>query len=112
MVIYFLILLLTHLYVDWQGQGRFVAENKGRFSLIMNTHCLQWAAFISLWLAIFGQFALWKFIFLFVGHYAVDKWKCIQVSKYDYTDPANDKKTNWLLSVDQFIHIIQLIIVM
>jgi hypothetical protein len=52
-----------------------MAQNKGRLWFVMLVHSIVWTACISVALQYLGLFAMWKVLFLWVGHWICDKWK-------------------------------------
>lgn len=95
-------LIVLHFIADFPLQGEFLANFKGKFDYLLFAHSIIWAGFISLGLLVLGEFQNWKFLFLLVGHFFIDRWKA-----------RKEDKTNALtkdLWVDQGLHLIQLII--
>lgn len=92
-------LLFSHFIGDWALQSQFVAMGKGREWIIMLSHCMIWTACVSIGLQFLGIYALWKVLFLLVGHWVVDLWKT--------------KKKTWspYIYIDQGWHIFQLLVV-
>ena len=117
-VIFFL-MMVAHALSDWCWQTPFIAENKDKVPLVMFMHCLAWTGCLALVLMGFGLFAIWKVVFLFVGHWIVDYAKskilygrqnnlCAKAAK---DDPKFVKHAWRLVYIDQFIHLGQIIIV-
>lgn len=94
-------LIFAHHIGDIALQSDWVAMNKGKYWFVLIWHCIIWAGCICIALEYFNSFSLWKPVFLVVGHYCIDLWKCRTSKKLD----------EWRLIVDQMLHFIQLIIV-
>jgi len=97
-------LLTAHAIADYGIQSAWVAEHKGKFLYIMLVHCMIWTGLVCIALQYIGILALWKFLFLFIGHFLMDnfKWKFIK-------NPGENKKWTY---IDQGWHMIQLAIVL
>lgn len=96
----FIWLLFAHYIGDIALQSDWQAKNKGKLWYVMFSHCMIWTGIVCVALQYLGIFAPWKVLFLLLGHWICDKWKCQQSpvwSPYIYYDQA------W--------HIIQLLIV-
>jgi len=100
-------LLFAHFVGDWATQKEWMILNKGKYWFVMLTHCIIWTAFICMGLEYMGSYALWKVLFLIIGHYAIDLWKCRAYEKV----PFCQQKTYKHLYIDQLLHILQVIIV-
>lgn len=94
-------LIMAHFVGDWALQSEWLAKNKGTVFMAMVAHSVIWAACVCVVLQWQGAYSLWKFGFLWLGHFAVDTWKC------------REEKTflSWHLYMDQFLHLLQLICV-
>ena len=99
----FVLLLLAHLLYDFHWQGEFIAQNKGKYALIMGVHVVTWTLIIVvvLWVTI-GRLTWWQPIFLFVTHWITDSWKA---------SLPREIGMGWPLWVDQGIHLSTLVIV-
>ena len=95
-------LIFAHYIGDWGLQSTWMAENKNKYFEVMFAHCMIWTGCVCIGLEYLGIYHIWKVIFLFVGHWIVDKWKA---------DRYKSDKDMWMLHVDQVAHILQLIIV-
>ncbi len=101
-MINFIWLLFAHFVGDIALQSSWQADNKGKYWYVMLSHCMIWTAMACIALQYLGLLSLWKVVFLFVGHYAMDNWK---VKK-----PKTPE--NWkYIYPDQAWHLIQLLIV-
>jgi hypothetical protein len=100
---------------DWGLQNHWVAENKGKSWMVMVGHCMVWTASICFVLNWLGLFALWKAVFLLVGHVAIDKFKCIRLEKTPasiaFDSERNTRRMKSWLYLDQFMHIVQCFVV-
>lgn len=94
-------LIFAHFIGDWALQSDWVAQNKGKYPIVMIVHSMIWTACICIALEYLGLFVLWQVTFLSVGHYFCDLWKCKTAKKFP----------SWHLYVDQLFHIAQLIVV-
>lgn len=94
------------LFAHYIGDIALQTESMGKFKKIswvgMVNHCMIWTAISCIALEYLGLFDLWKVVFLFAGHYAMDSWKIKQ--------PA-DKEHMWCIYLDQSWHLTQLLIV-
>lgn len=97
-IIFFLIFL--HYLADFPLQGAYLAENKGKNDYLLFAHSFIWAGAISAGLLYFGLLEVWKLLFLLSGHFIVDRWKA-----------RKQGSGNIELLIDQFLHGIQLLIV-
>ena len=98
----FIWLYFAHFIGDIALQQEWQANNKGKYWYVMLSHSSIWAACISIALLIMGKFALWKALFLIIGHFAIDTIKAKQPKTPD---------TWWMIYPDQFAHFCQLLIV-
>jgi hypothetical protein len=96
------LLWFAHCMGDMVFQTEFIATYKSKFFYAMFTHVFIWSATICIALAYLGLFHVWKFIFLILGHYLIDKWKSNQ---------PKDKEHLWCIYADQFLHLAQIMIV-
>lgn len=96
------LLWFAHCMGDMVLQTNFIANFKSKFLYAMFTHVFVWTAVICLVLAYLGLFQMWKFAFLFVGHWFIDRWKSGQ---------PRDKEHQWCIYVDQFLHLAQIMFV-
>jgi len=94
-------LIFLHYLGDFPLQGAYLAENKGKNDYLLFAHSFIWAGTISAGLVYFGMFALWRAMFLVAGHFVIDRWKARK------TGSGNKE-----LLIDQFLHLLQLLIVM
>lgn len=97
----FLWLIFAHYIGDWGLQNPWVAENKGKYWMVMFGHCMVWTACMSVCLQWLELLAIWKVIFLLITHFIADEMKC-------HLTP-DDKW--WTIYPDQLWHIIQCLIV-
>lgn len=96
----FIWLLFAHYIGDIALQSDWQAKNKGKLWYVMLSHCMIWTAIVCIALQFLGIYALWKVLFLLVGHWLCDYWKCQRPpawSPYIYYDQS------W--------HIVQLVVV-
>lgn len=106
-----LVVLTAHYVADWGLQIPFVSENKGKYWIVMFSHCMQWSGVVCVALMSMGIFAWWKFVFLLIGHYAIDAWKMGSIKAYCSQDPSQTRYNLMLLRLDQFLHFLQCFIV-
>jgi hypothetical protein len=106
-----LIILTAHYVADWGLQNQFMADNKGKFWIVMFSHCMLWAGVLSVCLISLELFEWWKFFFLFIFHYVIDAWKMKGIKAYCSQDPSQTKHNLMLLYIDQFLHFVQCLIV-
>jgi hypothetical protein len=101
-----LIFLLTiHCLADYPLQGDFLANMKGKNKFLLIIHCFIWAGMIYGAANFLGitQNPSW-FVFLFMGHYLIDLWKC------NRTDKTKALTTD--LYIDQAGHLFQIIVLL
>jgi hypothetical protein len=95
-------LLFAHFIGDAALQTDWMLKAKQSNWFVLMEHCFVWAGTVSAVLLLMGRFSLWKAIFLIVGHYFIDLYK-IKTAK----DPLELKP----LYLDQFLHLVQLVVV-
>ncbi|MCG8402156.1 MAG: DUF3307 domain-containing protein [Firmicutes bacterium] len=100
---FFVLLLAGHILADYLMQLNKFAQYKRKSLLVLGLHALIWALVISLILYWAGYFALWKFIFLFVSHYNIDRVKI----KYFATSLPKWHPVN---VTDQLLHILTILV--
>lgn len=88
---------------DYPLQGDFLGVYKAKYNYLLFVHCFIWTVTIMFGLMYFSLFSWWKIIFLFSGHFIIDRWKCRNKNK--------DLALTKLLWIDQFLHFIQILIV-
>lgn len=71
----FAALYWANLVLDYPWQSNFEAANKGKSWYVMWVHCSIWSGGLAIGLALLGKFAVWKLVFLLVGHFLMDSWK-------------------------------------
>lgn len=98
----FIWLVFAHYFGDIAFQPSFIADGKRTKWYLMLCHVMLWTGTISIALEYLGLLELWKVAFLFIGHWAMDDWKC----QY----PKEDKHW-WRIYPDQAWHLIQCAIV-
>lgn len=95
-------LLFAHYIGDIALQSDWQAQNKGKYWYVMLSHCMIWAACISIALKYCGLLELWHVPFLVFGHAVSDTWKSRQPKTPDQW---------WKIYPDQLYHLVQLLIV-
>lgn len=100
-----LILTVLHYIADYPLQGEFLGVQKSNYTYLLFVHCVIWTGVVSFGMAYLGIFAYWKVIFLFIGHFVIDYWKC----KHPNNKEIGLTKLLW---IDQFLHFIQLVFVL
>lgn len=95
-------MLLVHLLYYFHWQGEFIGVLKAKYDFLLFVHCITYALCISAVLFFFGILTIPKFLFLLASHWVIDKWKCLETDQ--------DAKLTTSLWVDQFAHIIVLIV--
>ena len=96
-------LIFAHFIADWSMQPEWIAQNKGKYWFVMFAHCMVWTACICIALEYCGLFAYWKVLFLFIGHYLCDSWKCKEYAVI----PFCKQESNLIMYVDQLFHLFQ-----
>lgn len=107
----FLWLLFGHFIADWALQNDFVANNKGKYWIIMLAHCMVWTGVLFMIMSWFGMATYWKILFLLAGHWIVDKHKTNHIKGVCSQSKEIEKWNMRLLYGDQAWHILQVIIV-
>jgi len=98
----FLFLISAHFLGDFSFQNIWMVERKWKDPFVLIAHCFIWTGTLSVVLICFNDFALWKFIFLFLGHLACDSLK----------HKGFDKLPTFLKnSIDQGFHLFQALLV-
>ena len=95
-------LVFAHFIADWGLQSEWMGREKTKHWIVRFAHCMIYTGVIALTLKWLGIFELWKIVFIFVGHYAMD-WGKGKIAK--------SEKDWWLIYPDHIWHFIQLIIV-
>lgn len=99
-----LIFLLTlHHIADTAFQPDWMIRLKKIHWFTVYEHCFVWAGVVSLGLYAIGEFALWKFFFLLIGHFIIDLYKYQYAKNKDNYSPA--------IYIDQALHYGQVAIV-
>lgn len=102
-----LYLFFVHIIADWALQSSWMAENKGKYWIVMSAHCIVWTGCLCISMHHLGMYAPWKALFLVIGHSFIDTWKCMVYAKVPLCQQKNLKH----LYIDQFLHILQVFIV-
>lgn len=98
----FLWLVMAHFIGDWALQSSWVAQNKGKYPIVMFAHSVIWATCICIALEYIGRYnVIFDPIVLVFWHYITDLWKCRTSKTFN----------SWHLYVDQITHIFQLVFV-
>lgn len=100
MLEFILTMLSLHAIADYPLQGDFLAQFKGKNWIAMTAHCLIWSGLIYWGLKYYGYAQPHEFLFLFIGHMIIDKWKCNR--------SGNGKELTSDLLVDQVCHLFQI----
>ena len=96
--------MLAHYIADFSLQGQFLATYKGKYDYLLFVHCFIWTGVLSLVLQYLGIFALWKMMYLFLGHWLTDRWK----ARHKDNEKLGLTKLMWM---DQSVHILQIVLV-
>ena len=78
--------MVAHVLADFCWQGSWVAENKGKYRIVMLAHCIAWAGVLCVPLAIFNVLVWKQVLFLFSGHYMIEQWKAEKFLDKEPTD--------------------------
>ena len=95
------VLIFAHCIGDIVFQSEFIAKNKGEISIVMIWHSIIWTGCICIALQFFVEIYLWEILFLFIGHYICDLWKCKSTKKFPSLH----------LYLDQIFHLLQILMV-
>jgi len=95
-------LIFAHYLGDFGLQKEWIALNKGKYWYLMLAHSVIWTACICYTLDRYIKNVLvWHVVFLLVGHFLCDTWKCKSTRDFP----------TWHFYVDQVWHIIQCVVV-
>jgi len=100
----------AHLIGDVMARPPIINRCKAKSNLVMIFHCYLWAITVSIPLFVFNIFTIEKFIFLFIGHFVIDKLKAFVDPDHDWM-VGDNVNTNKYIFIDQGLHFIQLLIV-
>ena len=98
----FIWLIFAHFIGDIALQSSWQADNKNKYWYVMLSHCMIWTACISIALQFLGLFAIWKVIFLVLGHGISDEIKSHQ---------PKISENWWQIYPDQAWHLLQCVVV-
>ena len=98
-----MLVIFAHYLADYPLQGDFLGTMKGKYDYLLFCHCVIWTGCVSISLAYFGLYATWKLLFLFIGHFIIDRWKARHPS-------AKEIGLTKLLWIDQLLHFVQILI--
>lgn len=101
----FILLYFCNLVLDYPLQGTFLAKEKSNSNYLLFVHSAIWGLGLSVVLMPLELFSIWKVLFLVGGHYLIDYLKCR--GKYPRWIADNHQ-----LYIDQFLHILQLLVVL
>lgn len=112
-----MVVFLAHFLADYPLQGFFLAEWKSKSWYILFIHCFIWSGLVAVGLMVCGVYAPWKFVFLLVGHFGIDAWKCRTWKTPEEKQPVlikwGPKITGMqAFMADQTLHAIQLFVVL
>lgn len=94
LIIQFITLYFFNLLFDYPLQGSYLATEKQHNNYLLFVHCAIWGFGLSIVLIPLGLYTLWKVVMLVVGHFVIDKCKCI----------------GWIdLYEDQLLHFLQVV---
>ena len=96
-------LIFAHFIGDWGLQARWIADAKGKYWEVMFAHCAVWTGCICIALEYLGMYNNFQPVFLFLGHWLIDAWKCKTFK--------NIKESRWTVHADHLGHLAQLIVV-
>jgi hypothetical protein len=94
-------LIFAHCIGDWVLQNYFMHKNITKYFEVLVVHCVIYTGTISICLRYLDKLSLFSILFIFIGHLLVDVFTCKKLIK----------KFRSILYIDQFLHIIQLIII-
>lgn len=99
-------LLTAHFICDWGLQNRWMADNKSKYYEILFAHCMIYTGGISIALEYIGEFALWKVLFILIGHFVIDL-----ISSISHKITKDIVAKRMILWSDHLLHLIQLLII-
>jgi hypothetical protein len=128
-----LYLFFGHYLADYSLQTKYMAESKGGDYYVLLAHCAVWTGVQCFILDMYGMGALWKVLFLFIGHYISDfleqlgkeyvtnkhypediannpkYWQ--QAIMKDHSTPCKLRGNRYVLYMGQMFHLMQCVIV-
>ncbi len=105
-------LLFAHGIGDVFLRSRFISTFKAKSILVLAFHCYMYVCCVSVVLVYFDVFAIWKFIFLLVGHFLIDSWKhWVDLGSNWMNEEQSEINLNKYVIIDQGLHMLQLFIV-
>lgn len=112
----FLALVFIHFVFDFCLQSKFMSDYKGKLPFVMGVHVFVWTWAVCTMVTFYTVLSWWVPPFLFVGHWASDKYKMMLIKKEkldgaDESDPDILSRLKFLFHADQVWHLIQLLIV-
>lgn len=101
-------LFIAHLLGDALFCWR-LKDAKRRSLFFLGVHSAIYAIIVTAYIYLFmnSYFTLWKFILLLVSHFIIDYWKCY-IAKID---GSITKRNLYYTFLDQFLHLLVLIII-
>ena len=113
MITLFIFLIAAHLFGDVIVRPPIVHSHKGKSSLVLLFHCYTWASIVALPIWYFNSFHVWKFLFLLIGHFAIDKFKFWVDPDHCWLDEDRESiQINKWVVIDQLLHLLQLVVVL
>ena len=115
-------LVFVHFLFDVCLQTPFISEHKGHSLYVMFVHVFVWTWAICAVISLYSVLSRWIPVFLFVGHWAADRYKIYLIDK-DFDEnvetidgllsdnPDVSSRLRILFYSDQIWHLVQLIIV-
>lgn len=107
-------LVFVHLVFDFCLQSKFMSDYKGKLPFVMFVHVFVWTFAVCWAASCFVPLSWWVPIFLFVGHWAADRYKIYLIEDEeleDESDPDKLARLKFLFHADQAWHLVQLAVV-
>lgn len=99
------LLITAHMLGDYVFQNDFLANYKAKSNFILFVHSWIWAACIGFAFVFSGyEFSIFDCVYLLIGHFYIDKYKCIKVDK--------TKALTTDLYIDQALHFVDVAILL
>lgn len=85
-----ILLIVLHHIADVAFQPSWLIKNKQKYWWSIYEHSVIWAGLISLGLYTLGEYSIYKFLFLLIGHFIIDfvRYRWFYEWKFIYIDQA------------------------
>lgn len=98
-------LIVGHMIGDYLLQNTWMALNKTKNSLICVVHCFLY----TLSIAVICQWFDWRLLVIFITHFVMDRFR---LAKYWRKVYSHDEDFPWIITADNSIHLLVLLLLM